>query len=85
MQRLAPSAGTGFARAHFWVARDLVEQDLGLNEQVQRQLEYHLQQSSADETLAPEAYASIGDTELGSQHRRLTERFRQSDSTANRE
>lgn len=60
MRRIAPAAAGGYPEAHFWLARDLIEQALPLTPESAKTLEHHLRQSFGSQRFNCEAHAILG-------------------------
>ncbi len=60
MHALAPQSEDGYPDAHFWIADDLIEQDLPLTEELRDTLEHHLSVACQSQLVGTEAHALLG-------------------------
>jgi tetratricopeptide (TPR) repeat protein len=60
MRRIAPEQGTGYAPAHFWLAKDMVKKDGTLTPRAQELLEHHLTQAVLGDDANWQAHSLLG-------------------------
>jgi tetratricopeptide (TPR) repeat protein len=60
LRRIAPADAKGYPRAHFWLAKEMLQRRASLTAKEEEALEHHLEHALEDPANRPEAYAMLG-------------------------